>query len=427
LRHARAAHISIFLLSVTGVAACHDATAPVQSSLPAPVALSQLPRALTVPETSVRDASNAFSFGLWAAVNAAQADSNVFISPLSASFALAMTMNGTATTTYDQMHAALDFGNLPLSTIDSGYKSLTALLESLDPSVTMQIANSIWYRNTFPVLPSFIDTAQAYFGATVKGLDFTNVPSSLAAINGWVSSATNGKIPSVLSTIDPTMMMFLVNAIYFKGSWRSQFDASQTETAAFTSSTNVAEPMQLMHQVTALPYVETATYQAVDLPYGDSAFTMTVVLPKAGTDVQTLAKSLTPAAWQFIVEELQVSGQVDLSLPKLTLSYQRQLVPDLEALGMVVPFSAGGADFTSMAPDPFGSLLYLELVQQNSFLDINEQGTEASAATVVGAGLFTSANLGPIVMRVDHPYIIVIRERLTGTVLFMGKVVRMPS
>jgi serine protease inhibitor len=409
-------------MSLICVAACRrDVTAPAQV---APATLTQLPRSLTLPEAAVRDASNAFSFALWSKINAAQTGANVFISPLSASFALGMTMNGAATATYDQMHSALQFGNSSLGDINAGYKSLIALLESLDPSVKMQIANSVWYRAGFPVLPSFLDSTSTYFGATVKGLNFNDQPASLAAINGWVSDATSAKIPQVLDSIDPSAMMFLINAIYFKGSWRSRFDPALTTTATFTASTSTTQQMQLMHQVSPLLYAETAAYQAVDLSYGDSAFTMTVLLPKAGTDVEALAASLTPATWQTVVAGLHPVEEVDLSLPKLTLGYQRQMNGDLEALGMVEPFNPNGADFTRIASPPTGLSLFIGFVQQNTFLDINEEGTEAAAVTTVG--VFATAAIIPPVMRVDRPYVIVIRERLSGTVLVLGKVVRMP-
>jgi serine protease inhibitor len=415
----RAVRSSLFVSWLLLSASCRDATGP--SSTGVPDTLTQLPRPLTLAESSVRDAANAFSFALWAKVNAAQPDTNVFISPLSASFALGMTMNGAANVTYDQMHAALQFGSLPLSDVNGGYKSLIALLQSLDPSVRMQIANSIWYRNGFPVLPSFIDTTKADFDAAVTGLNFDDVPGSLARINGWVSTATNGKIPTVLDDIDGSAMMFLINAIYFKGSWRSRFDPALTTAATFTSSTGASQAMQLMHQVSQLSYFETSAFQAIDLPYGDSTFTMTVLLPKAGTSIESLAASLTPASWSAVVGGFHAVQQVDLSLPKLLLKYDRLLNPDLQAMGMVEPFDQNGADFTRIAT---GVPLYISFAKQDTFLDINEEGTEAAGVTTVG--IYTTSVLVPPVMRVDHPYIIVIRERLTGTVLFMGKVVRMP-
>jgi serine protease inhibitor len=417
------------ILLLCSAVACGDvvtpALAPSSPAMPAPAAIAQLPRPLGAAETTVRDASNAFSFALWQQVNATEPDTNVFLSPLSASFALGMTMNGAANTTYTQMLSALQFGNASLASIDSGYQSLIALLESLDPAVQMQIANAVWYRTGFPFLQSFLDTTRVYFGATVQGLNFADVTGSLATINGWVSGATGGKIPTVLDTIDPNEVMFLLNAIYFKGSWRSRFDPTQTAAATFTGNGNTAEPMQLMHQVQTLPYMETGTFQAVDLPYGDSAFSMTVLLPKNTTDIEALAKSLTPGVWQSIIGGFSVQS-LSLSLPKLTLSYGLTLNADLNALGMIDAFSPTGADFTRMAPAPYGTQLSIDFVKQSSSIDIDEDGTVATAATAVGVGLVSVDPAGPPVMRVDHPYLIAIRERLTGTLLFMGKIVHIP-
>ena len=390
----------------------------------APPTLSALPRALTTSETKVRDAANAFAFTLWGRINAAQRDTNVFVSPLSASFALGMTLNGAAGQTADQMRAALQFGTATLPEINAGYKSLVALLTSLDPGVQLQIANSIWYRQEFPFRQSFFDTTKVYFDATVRGLNFGDVVGSLSAINGWVSTATKGKIPSVLDDIQQQQVMFLINAIYFRGSWRAKFDPARTAASTFTAAGGASQPVQLMHRLDSLSYAESATYQAADLPYGNTAFSMTVLLPKAGTVVEALAASLTPAAWQSLTASLQ-TRKVDFYLPRLTLKYERKLNSDLQALGMVAPFVAGGADFTQMAPAPIGNELFIDFVKQNTFVEINEEGTEAAAVTTVGIGL-TSVPVYPV-MRVDRPYLFVIRERLTGTVLFMGKVVRMPN
>ncbi|HVT40565.1 MAG TPA: serpin family protein [Gemmatimonadaceae bacterium] len=388
-----------------------------------PSRLEALPRPLTIAESRVRDAANAFSFALWGRLNAAQADTNVFVSPLSVSSALGMTMNGAANQTWNEMRAALQFGGASAAEINAGYKSLVALLTSLDPGVQMQIANSVWYRQGFPFLQTFLDTTRTYFDATVRGLNFGDGPGSLAIINGWVNGATKGKITKVLDEIRPDQEMFLINAMYFKGSWRTKFDPAQTRGSIFLASGGRRQPVQLMHRADTLSYAETPNYQAADLPYGNSAFTMTVLLPRAGTDLEAVAASLTPAAWQGLTSSLSTT-HVDLSLPKLKLSYERKLNDDLKALGMVAPFSPNGADFTQMAAAPLGNQLFIEFVKQNSFVDVNEEGTEAAAVTTVGISL-TSAPVYKV-MRVDRPYIFVLRERLSGTVLFMGKIVKMP-
>jgi serine protease inhibitor len=382
-------------------------------------ALAALPRALTAAERSVLDASNAYSFALWRTINDSSRDSNVFVSPLSASFALGLTMNGANGQTYDEMRSALRFGQASLASIDSGYRSLIALLTSLDPSTTMEIANAIFYRNDFPFNQSFLTDASTYFGAEVKPQDFTNSQATLSAVNGWASAKTNDRIPKVLDSVDPSMVMYLLNAIYFKGTWRDQFEVAQTRDAPFHSISG-DQSARLMHREGAIGYAETSAFQAVDLPYGDSAFTMTVLLPKTGSSVESVAASLTPDTWLSLAASFR-PRQVDLFLPKVTLSWKRELIPDMKVLGMRAAF--GNADFTRMSPR--GRELVISLLQQNTFVKIDEEGTEAAAVTTVGVAL-TSAPVATSV-RVDHPFVFVIRERLSGTVLFMGKITRLPN
>ena len=385
------------------------------SGQPAP-ARTTLPRSLTDGERSVLSATKAFSFSLWRAINAAEKDSNVFVSPLSASFSLGMAMNGAANQTLDQMRSALQFGGASISDIDAGYKSLIGLLTSLDPTVTMTVANSIWYRKDFAFNQSFLDDGANYFGAAIKPLDFNDAAGSLSAINGWVNAQTNGKIPSIIDQIEPANVMFLINAIYFKGSWRTKFDANLTVTAPFHAPSG-DQSARLMHREGKMSYTETSAFQAVDLPYGDSAFTMTVVLPKQGSTVESLASSLDASVLQAVTNNLR-TAEVDLFMPKVKISFARGLIPDLKTLGMLAPFT-DGADFTRMSTR--GRELYISQVKHKAYVDINEEGTEAAAVTSTGISV-TSAPM-TTTMRVDRPFMFVIRERLSGTVLFMGKVV----
>ena len=400
--------------AITALAACGTpSTGP--SGQPTP-ARTTLPRNLTDGERSVLSATNAFSFALWKQINTAQKDSNVFVSPLSASFSLGMALNGAANQTLDQMRSALQFGGAPLSDINNGYKSLVGLLTSLDPTVTMTVANSIWYRKDFPFNQSFLDDGANYFGASIKPLDFNDVSGSLSAINGWVNTQTKGKIPSIVDQIDPSNVMFLINAIYFKGSWRTKFDANLTATAPF-HAVRGDESARLMHREGKMSYTETSAFQAVDLPYGDSAFTMTVILPKTGSTVESLAASLDASVLGTLTSNLRTTF-VDLFMPKVKISFARSLIPDLQGLGMSVPFT-DGADFTRMSTR--GRELYISQVKHKAYVDINEEGTEAAAVTSTGVSV-TSAPL-TTAMRVDRPFVFLIRERLSGTVLFMGKVV----
>ena len=401
------------LIAATLAACGSPSTEP--SGQPTP-ARTTLPRALTDGERSVLSATNAFSFSLWKTINAAQKDSNVFVSPLSASFSLGMAMNGAANQTLDEMRSALQFGSASTAEINAGYKSLVALLTSLDPTVTMTVANSIWYRKDFPFNQSFLDDGANYFGASIKPLDFNDASGSLSAINGWVNTQTKGKIPSIIDQIEPANVMFLINAIYFKGSWRTKFDANLTITAPFHAAGG-DQSARLMHREGKMSYTETSAFQAVELPYGDSAFTMVVVLPKQGSSVESLASSLDATVLQSVTSSLR-TAEVDLFIPKVKISFARSLIPDLKKLGMLVAFT-DGADFTRMSTR--GRELYISQVKHKAYVDINEEGTEAAAVTSTGISV-TSAPL-TTTMRVDRPFVFLIRERRSGTVLFMGKVV----
>ncbi|MBA3670503.1 MAG: serpin family protein [Gemmatimonadaceae bacterium] len=402
--------------------ACGASTAPSggNQNPTAPVtAITSLPRPLTASEIKVSSAANEFSFALFRTVNASQRDSNVFASPLSASMALGMTMNGATGATYEQMRQALAFGGASETEINDGYKSLIALLRGLDASVDFRIANSIWYRAGFPFNQSFIDVSRNTFDAEVRGLNFAD-PASVSSINSWVSTATNGKITSILDRIEPDQVMFLINAIYFKGSWRDRFDATKTRDESFRAIGGV-QPVRMMHRSATMSYASTADYEVVDLPYGNSAFTMSVVLPREGKSVESVAASLQGSSWTTLMGQLR-PALVDLALPRFKLEWQRTLNDDLKSLGMRDAFAQGGADFTRLSPR--GRELFIQFVKQKTFVDVNEEGTEAAAVTSVGVSVTSAPQT--VIVRVDRPFVVMIRERFSGTVLFMGKVVRMP-
>ncbi len=379
-------------------------------------ALTELPRPLSAGELNVLSATNAFSFSLFQQLGTAQKDTNVFVSPLSASFALGMTMNGAANATLDQMRLTLGFPAADTA-VNASYKSLISLLRGLDNTVDVRIANSIWYRNGFPVKQPFLDAGRTYFDAQIAALDFQS-PSAPKTINDWVSNATAGKIPTIVDALGDEVMI-LVNAIYFKGSWRSRFDPAETSDELFHGVAG-DQPMRLMHRHGAVNFRSTLDYSAVDLPYGDSAFTMTVVVPSNGVSLDAVTASLMkPVAWTTMVSQMHMAT-IDLFLPKLKLEWQRRLNDDLIALGMRDAFSATRADFSRLS----SASTLIDYVKQKTYVEINEEGTVAAAVTSVG---FVVTSLGPEPQfRADHPFIFVIRERLTGTIMFMGMIVRMP-
>lgn len=394
-------------------AACSEATAP-------GVPIAALPRELTQPESKVIAGSNDFAFDLFRTGNLSQHNANVFMSPLSASMALSMATNGANGATYDAMHSSLRLTGATQDEVNGGFKSLIALLRDLDPRTDFRIANSIWFEQTFPFNTSFLDQSQTYFDARVEGLDF-KASSSLTTINSWVSAQTNNKIPTILDSIAKNEVMFLINAIYFKGIWQKQFDKTKTTDALFHAADGSTATVSMMSRGEGVDvdYAWTPEYSAVDLPYGNSAFTMTVVVP-SNTDIDTFAESFDQAKWNLLVASLR-SSDIRVYLPRFRMEWKRTLNDDLTQLGMGLAFDRNQADFTRMSP--LGNYLYITQVIQKTFVDVDEEGTEAAAATSVGVGV-TSARPD---FRADRPFLVVIRERFSGTILFIGKIAKLPA
>jgi serine protease inhibitor len=341
------------------------------------------------------------------------ADSNAFLSPLSGSMALGMALNGANGETFAGMQRALRLDGMTEADINQGYRDLIALLGGLDSRTEMRIANSMWGRNGFVMEPAFIDAGKSFFDAELQTLDFGS-PEAVSAINEWVSRETNGKIPRLLDEISAEEVLFLINAIYFKGKWREAFEAKDTQNGPFQGADGQVRTAPLMSQNDTLRYQETSDYQAVELLYGNGAFAMTVLLPQAGRTPADLLAGLNPSTWRELAGRF-VDAKVQLTLPRFKLEYGRRLNSDLTALGMGIAFDSQRADFYRIA-DVRPERLYLTRVDQKTFVEVNEEGTEAAAATNVGVGL-TSA---PPEMRVDRPFLFAIHERLSGTVLFIG-------
>jgi serine protease inhibitor len=384
-----------------------------------PEPLEELPRPLTVAERAVIASSNQFAFGLLREADREVGAENLFLSPLSASLALGMTMNGARGETFEAMRATLDFGSLSQHDINASYRSVIDLLRRLDPQVRMEIANSIWHRNTFPFHAAFFDTTRTYFDAEVAALDFDS-PASVKRVNDWVEKATSGKIDSILDRIDAEDVMYLINAIYFKGSWTNRFDPSRTQDAPFhdASGTRSTRTVKMMRRDGPILYYRGTDLEAADLPYGNGAYSMTVLLPNRGSDVSATLGSLDPARWSAIVDGLAQSS-MGIALPKFRLEHEQGLNDVLTALGMGRAFGYDGpADFNGMSPR--GSDLVITKVLQKTYVDVDEEGTEAAAVTNVGVGV-TSL---PATFTVDRPFVFVIRERFSGTILFVGKVVK---
>ena len=397
------------------LSACSDPSSPDG----APPVISSLPRQLTGQEAEMVTAANSFGFNLLKEVNTSFADSNVFLSPLSASMALGMTMNGAEGTTFTEMRSALGFSPRSYEELNTAYRSLITLLRELDPKVEFKIANAIYYDLAdigAAVEQTFLNESRDYFDAEVKGLDF-RIPSTVDTVNAWASANTNGKIPTILDNIEAQIVMLLMNAIYFKGDWRAAFKTAETADLPFKALRGVDVSVPTMHRKGGFRRAHVNNATVAELPYGGDAFVMTILLPDEGVNINTFVAGLTAATWQQATANLSDSD-VDIYLPKFKLAWEDTLNDELKRLGMRQAFVPDGAQFTRISRS-LGNRLYIDFVKQKAFVDVNEVGTEAAAVTVVGIGL-TSA---PVPVQINRPFVFAIRERLSGTVLFLGKIV----
>ena len=402
-------------LALAATLACSDAAGPGGP----PPKITSLPRQLSGSEQAVIGASNSFGFNLLREVNKTFADSNVFLSPLSASMALGMTMNGAVGTTFTEMRSTLGFGTQTYEELNAAYESLIALLLDLDERVAFQIANAIFYRQSIgsAIEPAFLDDARSHFDAEVAGLNF-GAPEAVTTVNDWAKTNTNGKIPKVIDRIGAEIVMLLMNAIYFKGDWRAGFATADTRNLPFTTITGTQVSTPTMYRKGGFRLGHAAGgATVVELPYGGDAFVMTILLPAPGTSVNAVTAGLDAAAWSQLTANLQDS-ELELFLPKFRIAWEDTLNDELKAMGMRQAFVGDVADFSRISRS-MGPHLYIDFVKQNSFVDVNEVGTEAAAVTTVGVGV-TSL---PPQIRIDRPFVFAIRERLSGTILFLGKIV----
>jgi serine protease inhibitor len=386
--------------------------------------ITGLPRALTAAEADVIEGSNAFAFGLLREMRAFRPDSaNTFLSPLSASMALGMTLNGADGETWTQMRDALGFQGLDEQAVNEAYRSLIALLLELDPAVEFGLGNAIWV-DEIALLPGFVDRAETYFGAVVDALDFDD-PASADVMNAWVDSVTKGRIRRLVETVDPDALLYLVNAIYFNADWRATFDEDATYRAPFTRADGSRVTVDMMSDEVGYRTLNAGNpdaVQGVELPYGGGAYTAVAMLPPADRSIDAFVAGLDDGTWRAWMEHFDEAARNEdlddegllVQLPKFELEWGDSLGPALQALGMTDAFDDQRADFTRLTDDREDLFIYD--VQQKTYVRVDEEGTEAAAATSVTVGP-TSA---PPSVTFDRPFLFAIRERYSGTVLFLG-------
>lgn len=338
---------------------------------------------------------------------------NIFISPTSVALALAMTYNGSDGGTMTAMENTLGKNGLTLEEINGSYKSLIDALVSADPDVLLEIANSIWYRQGFSVLPEFVDANQEYYDAEVSDLDF-NLPGAPDVINTWVDEKTHGRITEIIQQIPAETVMYLINAIYFKGTWLYEFDEELTADDQFYAAGN-SVTVPFMVQEAGVGYAANDDFSMIELPYGQGNFSMVVMLPNEGHATDDILPLLTSENWDQWLDAM-TTQDVMIKLPKFKFEYKNQLNDELSDMGMGVAFT-DMADFTKI--NPAGNL-FISKVLHKSFIEVNEEGTEAAAVTSVEISLTSFPGTQPLQFVADHPFVFAIREKDTGAILFMG-------
>ncbi|BAY86499.1 serpin family proteinase inhibitor I4 [Calothrix parasitica NIES-267] len=369
-------------------------------------------------DTKLVSANTKFGFNLFSQLLVKDNNKNIFVSPSSIALALAMTYNGADGSTKEVMAKALELQGLNLQQVNSNYAELKKSLENPDPKVNLNIANSLWADQNVNLKSDFIQNNQEFYQAKVANLDFadSDTPNK---INSWVKENTQGKIEKIVDKIDPNQVLFLLNAIYFKGSWKQEFDQEKTAQLPFYLLSGEEKQHPMMSQSGDYKYYESEKFQAVSLPYGENGrVSFYVFLPKQDSDLNSFYDSLNAANWEKWMSQFALRNG-SLRLPRFKMDYEATLNDALSALGMEEAFT-NNANFSEM-----GNNLKISQVKHKTFVEVNEEGTEAAATTSVGIAL-TSAQIPsqkPFRMIVDRPFFCAIRDNQTGTVLFMGSIV----
>ena len=384
-------------------------------SAPTTAELSQL------RESELPAANRMFSFSLFQDLLQAAPNENLFVSPLSVSMALSMLYNGARGETQQEIAQALAYQDLSLEAINQGQLILRKRLQHSGKGVEVRLANALWGKEGFSFQSEFLTHSKRFYDGRLESLPFES-QSAVDRINQWASDNTKGLIPEVVKKIDPQTILLLMNAIYFKGSWSTPFEVSQTQDLPFYKTDNSSSPQPMMARYGEWRYAELENTQIVSLPYGNKRTEMLVFLPQKGQALASWAASLNAERWAHIQNALR-SRDGRVTLPKFEIKKTLDLKEALKRLGMVNAFSESEANLDGLLADPAQSndlRPFVGDVKQDTFIEVNEEGTEAAAVTSVAVFGYTSASPAPFEMIMDRPFVYVIYDRDTESLLFMG-------
>jgi serine protease inhibitor len=365
-------------------------------------------------------ASNSVGLQIYREITLAQPGQNVFMSPLSVSSALAMVYNGAAGATETAMATALGLNEMTKEEVGQGYRTILDLLNHpIDPDLHLAVANSIWMRKGKTFHDDFVQRSKVDYAAEVSVLNF-NSPSAIRTMNRWVKDRTNGKIPTIVDNIDPLAVLYVLNAVYFEGKWTEPFLPDSTTVSDFHISATDNVNVKMMSRGGNYEYTEEAGYQVIRLPFGKkTSSSMVILLPDEEDGLIALQERI--AADPTLLTTTFNLRQGRLELPRVKFDYKVTLNEMLKTIGMSEAFNPEKADFSAMAPAPPN--LFINNVEHKTFLEINEQGTTAAAATKVEILVGSAQPDNPFHMTVNRPFLIAIVDQETGSILFVGTVV----
>ena len=363
--------------------------------------------------------NSAFALNLYRKLAARQG--NLFVSPFSISTALAMTYAGARGDTEAQMAQAMRFGPERGQT----HSAFKALIEDLNArqekgSYELNVANALWGQEGLGFLEEFLDLTRENYGAGLQEVDFEgDTEAARQTINEWVEKETNEKIKDLIQRgmLTPATQFVLTNAIYFKGDWMLPFDKERTSDMPFTLAAGGTVQTPMMQQTEEFRYMEAETFQALELPYAKQELSMIILLPRSTDELADLEQSLTQASLRKWLRGLN-HREVHVYLPRFRATYAVELAETLKEMGMTDAFSLPPADFSGMTG---GQDLCISAIIHKAYVDVNEEGTEAAAATAVGMLGGVAMPQEPVVFRADHPFVFLIRDNRSGSILFVGR------
>ena len=374
---------------------------------------------ITLDEKSAKliEADNAFGLELFKTVRKNSSEQNIMISPLSVSVAFAMVYNGADTDTKAEMEKTMKLNGLTVEQINQSYNSLIKALMSLDKDVVFEIANAIFYAESFSVKSPFLDINKSVYDANISKLNFGS-PTSVKAINDWVSVKTHDKISKIIDLLNPLDRMVLLNAIYFNGIWKNKFDEKGTHLLPFTKADGTNLDVPMMKKEEKLEYQENDVFGAIRMPYGTGQYNMIVILPGSGKNSQDIINSLNTTNWTSWMNAFKVTDPVVVTMPRFKFAFETKLNNILTEMGMKKAFEAGVADFSKIANED----LYISSAVHKSYIDVNENGTEAAAVTSITISTTSIGNEPPkIYFNVNKPFVFAITEKGTNAILFIGE------